>query len=434
MGFERAVAENTGRPPYHPSDLVALFLWGFLNQTTSSRRLEKACSTNVEVIWLLRKMRPDHWTISTFRRANSKAIRMLFRQFNAWCRGEELFGAELIAVDGSKFRAVNSKDRNFTRTKAQKRLKRIDDAFDRYLEEIEKNDREEQQPEIKIDRKELEEKIERLKNRRAEIVEIIKKLDESGEDQVSFTDPESRSMKTGGAFNVCYNGQIAVDDKHGLITTAIVTNAPNDLQQLARTAIEAKELLQVDDLSVVADKGYSDAEELKSCEEAGIVAYVRKIENSKNEKLDLFTKYDFEYDPDTDTYRCPAGSTLSFAFYENRESGRVRSYRTKDCRSCPIRSQCTSANERRIRRSEGEVYIQRADQRARARPEMMQARKELAEHPFGTMKRWINGGYFLLKGLDGVNAEFSLAAISFNLKRLITIFGVEELTRRLRTA
>jgi transposase len=433
MGFSKAIAENTGRPPYHPADLVALYLWGFLNRVISSRNLEKACKTNVEVMWLLRKLRPDFWTISMFRRENQRAIRKLFRQFNQWCRGEGLFGGELAGVDGSKFRAVNSKDRNFTRTKVKRRLDEIDRAFEKYLDEIEQNDREEK-PETKVDREELEKKIERLRNRRSEIVEVVKKMDETGEDQVSLTDPESRSMKTGGSFNVCYNAQISVDAKHGLIMTTDVTNAPNDLQQLSNTAIEAKEFLQVESLELVADSGYSDSDELKKCEEAGIEPYVRRIKNSMNEKKGLFTKYDFTYDAETDQYHCPNGATLKFSHLEKRENRLVKCYITPACRDCGIREQCTTGKERRIRRSVDEDLIERADRRARARPEIMARRKELVEHPFGTMKRWINGGYFLLKGLDGVKAEFDLAAMSFNIKRIITILGVEEFTARLRAA
>ena len=431
MGFTRAVAHNTGRPPYHPADLVALFLWGFLNGVTSSRKLEKACRSNVEVMWLLQKLRPDHWTIAAFLRSNPAAIRSLFRQFNAWCRDEGLFGAELIAVDGSKFRAVNSKDRNFTRTKVGRRLDQIDRAIDEYLNEIERNDRAEDEVDQPIDQEELAKKIERLRERRAEIVGIVKEMDESGEDQVSLTDSESRSMKTSSGFNVCYNGQIAVDSKHGLIVTTNVTNAPNDLQQLSSTAIEAKELLGVETLNVVADSGYSDADELKACEEAGLEPYVGRIKNSQNQKKGMFTKYDFLYDPKTDTYRCPNGETLEHCSDETRRGKTVKSYRTSACRTCGIRQLCTTGSERRIRRSIDEDVIVRADRRALARPEVMARRKELAEHPFGAMKRWINGGYFLRRGLENVRAEFDLAAMAFNMKRIITILGVEGATARL---
>lgn len=436
LGFDKAIARSTGRPPYHPADMVGLILWGYLNGVTSSRRLEKACKSNIEVMWLLGKLAPDFWSIAAFQRTNTGAIRALFRQFARWCQQEDLFGGELVAVDGSKFRAVNSKDRNFTKKKTEHRLREIDRAIDRYLDTLAENDQNEEKAQTpRIDKEVLEEKIQRLRDRRSEILAMVEQMKQEGQDQVSLTDPESRSMKTGGGFNVCYNAQIAVDSKHGLIVTGDVTNAPNDLQQLSATAIEAKKILEVETLEVVADSGYSNASELAKCEAEGIEPYVGKVKSSPNAKKGLFTKYEFRYDPGTDTYTCPAEQVLHFSHQENRaRNKKVRCYTTRACRECPIKSRCTTGKERRIRRSIDEDAITRADRRALAKPEVMKRRKELAEHPFGGIKRWINGGYFLRKGLVNVRAEFDLAALAFNMKRVISILGPEEFLRRLNPA
>ncbi len=346
LGFQKAQLAPTGRPPYHPGDLLKLYIYGYLNRARSSRGLEKEAHRNVEVIWLLRKLRPDFKTIADFRKDNTKAFKQVFRQFILLCRELDLFGGELIAIDGSKFKAVNSKHRNFTKKKLKKALKHIDAKIEQYLEELDRADEEEadvQKPRAK----ELKEKIEQLRRRKDSYNKLKEDLETSGESQVSLTDPDSRSMPKSPKVDVGYNVQAAVDDKHKLIVEQDATNAVTDDDQLSRTAIQAKEAMGVDHVKVVADMGYYHGDEIKACEKAGIEPYVSKPLTSANRKLGLYGKEKFTYDPQRDCYRCPAGQELTYRF-DTFELGRhIRYYTTTACRSCQIKAQCTRNKESR---------------------------------------------------------------------------------------
>jgi transposase len=428
LGFERATAAETGRPGYDPGDLLGLYIYGYLNGICSSRKLEREAQRNVELMWLLRRLRPDHKTIAEFRRHNGKAIRKLFREFTLLCKKLDLFGAELVAIDGSKFRAVNAKKRNYSRKMLEEIMKSIDEKIARYLDTV---DRADTSDDVKSGSGDASpDKLAKLNERAAEVRAMLSALDASGESQISLTDPESRAMKLRSGTDVCYNAQTAVDAKHNLIVAIEVTNEATDRNWLSPMAIDAKETLGVESLSVVADKGYSSAREVEACDEANIKAYVPKPETSANKALGLFTKNDFTFVSDRDVYICPAGKELTFR-HESTEKGRdVRYYRTYECRSCPIRRQCTRNSEsRRISRTANEHVLEEMNRRVAANPELMRRRKAIVEHLFGTIKRWMNQSYFLMRRLDNVRTEFSLSALAYNLKRVLNIMSVPDLIR-----
>lgn len=429
LGFERAVARETGRPPYHPGVLLKLYIYGYLNHFRSSRRLEKEANRNVELMWLLRKLAPDFKTIADFRRNNGRAIREVCRQFTLLCRQLGMFGGELVAIDGSKFKAVNSRSKNFTRRKLKRLVERIDEKIERYLQELDEND--EQEPNIyKPTAEELREKIEALKKHREEHEALQQQLEERGDRQISLTDPDARSMPVGKGrgTEVAYNVQVSVDAKHKLIVDHEVTNKATDLGQLSPMALRAKEVLQVETLEVVADMGYYDGKHIKACLEEGITPYIPKANTSANSRLGLYGKRDFRYDADNDCYWCPAGEALNFRF-QTTELGRdIRYYATSACRGCELRPRCTrSKGGRRITRWVDEALLDEMARRVRAEPEKVKRRKAIAEHPFGTIKHGMNQGYFLTRGLANVRCEMSLTVLAYNIKRVINILGAQKM-------
>jgi transposase len=427
LGFARAQAAVTGRPAYDPRDVLKLYIYGYLNRIRSSRKLERETHRHVELIWLLRKLRPDFKTIADFRNNHTNALQALFREFVLLCRQLDLFGAELLAIDGSKFKAVNSKPKNFTKVKLEKTLQDIDEKVAKYLSDLDASDREEasvHQP----TREELQQKIERLQERQKRYHEFVQEITASGETQLSLTDPESRSMPKSPKVDVGYNVQVAVDRKHKLLVAQDVTNAITDDDQLSPMAMRAKETLGVERIRAVADMGYSHGHEIKACEEAGIEAYVPKPSTSANTKLGLFGKERFTYDPVKDCYRCPRAEELTFRF-ETTELGRhIRYDATGACRRCPLQERCTRNKDgRRMTRWVDEHLLERMEERLKATPAIMQERKPLVEHPFGTIKHANDQGYFLMKGLKNVRAEFSLSCLADHLTRVINILGVPPL-------
>ena len=426
LGFERATAAETGRPGYNPADLLKLYVYGYLNGICSSRKLERETNRNVEVMWLLRRLVPDFKTIAEFRRRNTKALRALFREFTLLCKRLELFGAELVAIDGSKFRAFNSKRRNYTRPMLDEILRATDERIARYLERTEAADIAEQQ--AASESVNHAEELKRLKERAGEVRSMLAELDCTGQTQISLTDPDSRAMKVRIGTDICYNAQTAVDDKHKLIVAVEVTNEPTDRNWLSPMAIEAKTVMGAETLAVVADKGYSSAREVEACVNANITPYLPKPETSANKALGLFTKDDFHYDGERDLYVCPAGEELTFRHASHEKGRDVRYYRTYVCGRCALRPQCTrNSQSRRISRSANEHVLEEMNARVAANPEILRKRKAIVEHPFGTIKRWMNQLYFLMRGLGNVRAEFSLSALAYDLKRVLTIVGVPAL-------
>lgn len=428
LGFARATPAATGRPGYDPADLLKLYVYGYLNRVRSSRLLEREAARNVEVMWLLGRLAPDFKTIADFRRDNLEAIKAVCREFTLLCRRLDLFGGELVAIDGSKFRADNSRKRNFNPPRLGRIIKALDERMTSYLVEMERQDAAEPST-TRGSAEELRAKIEQLKGRRQFHEEIAKRLRESGTQEISLTDPDSRLMTVGQGLDVCYNVQTAVDSRHKLIVHHEVTNAHTDEGCLVEMATTARDVLEVETLEAVADKGYYAGEEIKRCEEQGIVTFIPKVRVVPRLKNQLFTKDDFRYDPATDTYMCPEGAQLTHRFTTPERNGvKQRYYRTTACKTCVARPVCTESNRgRTIKRLMDEDVLERMADRLKAHPEKMRLRSQLVEHPFGTMKRGMNQGYFLLRGLRKVAAEMSLTVLCYNLKRALKIVGVEGL-------
>ena len=427
LGFRHAVLQETGRPPYHPADLLKLYVYGYLNRIRSSRQLEREAGRNLELMWLLKRLTPDFKTIADFRRDNRHAIRDLCRQFTLFCRQLDLFGGELVAIDGSKFKAQNAKGRNVTQRKLKRQIQDLEKKIDEYLEQLDQADEEEKDWPENPNAEQLREKIEAMQQRQAELRKVEEQMKERGQSQISLTDPDSRAMPVGGgeATLVGYNVQLSVDAKHKLIVDHDVTHEVTDLGLLSRMAKSAKQALGVDEMDVVADRGYYDGQEVKACLEEHITPYIPKANTSANRKRGLFTKEDFRYDPDQDCYGCPAGQALTIRFQTVEQEREIRYYATRACRECALKANCTGNQRgRRITRWVDEHLLETMQARVQAEPEKVGLRKQLAEHPFGTIKRPWNQGYFLTRGLENVRAEMSLTILAYNFKRVIKILGV----------
>jgi len=427
LGFPRVIPATEGRPGYPPAVLLKLYLYGYLNRVRSSRMLEREAQRNLELLWLLGKLTPDHKTIADFRKDNLAALRQVCREFTELCKALELFGGELVAIDGSKFLAVNSRQRNFSQAKLTRALQNLDEKIARYLTELDQQDAQEANV-TPVTADDLKVKIDHLRTRQAHYQTLQHQLEQSGQTQLSLTDPDSRSMPCGQGTVVAYNVQTAVDSKHKLIVAHEVTNAVTDQDQLAPMAQAAKETLGVANLDATADKGYYDGQAIKDCLAQGITPYVPKPHTSVNQQRGLYTKDDFRYDLDQDRYRCPQGAELDFRFATVENGRAMRYYATTACRTCAARALCTSnKGGRRITRWADEHLLDEMAERVKAHPEIVGQRKALSEHPFGTLKRAMGQGYFLMKGLLKVNTEMSLTVLAYNLKRALNLLGVTKL-------
>jgi transposase len=427
LGFQRAVPAETGRPGYNPGDLLRLYLYGYLHRIRSSRRLAQETRRNVELMWLLRRLTPDFKTIADFRRDHPEALKGVGREFILLCRRLELFGGELLAIDGSKFRAVNARDRSYTPARLATLQREIDRTVARYLRELERQD------EAEVDTEgpsaeTLREQIAALEQRRARYDTLQQELQASGATAVSLTDPDSRPMMAGARIEVCYNVQTAVDAKHKLIVAETVTNAAGDRDQLSPLATAAQEILHAPAPVVVADQGYYHGAEIKTCLDAGLTPLVPRPLTSANAALGLYTKDDFVYDRARDVYRCPAGETLTYRTTTVELGRTIKNYRTSACGRCALKPRCTRNSEgRKLTRWVHEDLLENMAAHLRRAPNLFRQRKALAEHPFGTMKRGMDQGYFLLKGLRKVRGEFSLTVLAYNLKRVLNLLGVPRL-------
>jgi len=427
LGF-KTIPEETGRPSYHPSTMLKLYIYGYLNRIQSSRRLEKETNRNVELMWLLNRLAPDFKTIADFRKDNTKAIRKVCREFVLICRKLNLFAESLVAIDGSKFKAVNNSNKNFTQGKVKSRLAQIETSIDRYLKQIASADRydtrtaKDKQVRLKDKIKKLEEEIDTLNKIKSELPNIPDK-------QISLTDPDARSMSTSGRgkATVGYNVQSAVDTKHHIIIAHEVTNEGYDRTQLANMSKKAKEILAVDELTAVADRGYYSGTEIKDCEDANIKTYLPKPQTSGNLKKGLFTKRDFIYKPEDDEYKCPAGEQAIYRCSKQERGKVLKSYWSSECIRCSIKPQCTISKYRRIDRWEHEAILDEVESRLEREPEMMKVRRSTVEHPFGTLKMWMGYTHFQMKTLKRVSAEMSLHVLAYNLKRVMNILGTKEL-------
>jgi transposase len=434
LGFDGVAPEATGRPSYHPSVLLKLYIYGYLHRVQSSRRLEREAGHNVEVMWLVGRLIPDHKTIADFRKDNGTAIRKVCARFIALCRTIGLLTQASVAIDGSKFKAVNNRDRNFTRAKMERRLAQIEASVARYLQQLDTTDRQEPSEALKTKTSRLKEKIEKLK-KQMQRLEILKvEMLATPDQQISLTDPDARSMATSGRGSgvVGYNVQIAVEAKHHLIVTHDVTNEGSDRSQLFHVAKETRATLDVDKLNAVADRGYFDSEEILACENAGISVTLPKPMTSNSKAQGRFGKQDFRYLAEEDVYICPAGEKLAYR-YTTEENGLVlRRYWTNACQSCAIKQSCTTGKERRIARWEHEHVLEAVQRRLDEHPEKMRLRRETVEHPFGTIKARMGATHFLMKTLPKVATERALHVLAYNLTRVMNIIGVQPLMAAMR--
>ena len=426
-GFANVEPKETGRPGYAPSDLLKLYIYGYLNRVRSSRRLEAETHRNIELIWLLRHLKPDFKTIADFRSQNCRAFRQVFRRFVLLCRELDLFGRELLAVDGTRIKAVNNKDRNFTRASLAKFIKATDAALDDYLQRLDNGDTAERGT-AGSRVKNLAEKIAALQKRRERYTSMLAELHRTGESQISLTDPDSRAMAAHTRIAVGYNAQIAVDTKHKLIVEQQVTNQVVDMGLLTETAAAAKEVLGVERIAAVADKGYLKIEDIEACEKAGIDPYVPRPQRGPSVRDGLFRKDEFSYNPDSDSFLCPAGQVLQpYSSSLQRGLQKINYANKAACPDCPIRSRCTRGKFRYVSRLENEAVLDRMDARMAQHPDVFKQRRETVEHPFGSIKQWMNQGAFLMRRLRKVRAEFSLTALAYNLRRVLNIVAFPRL-------
>jgi transposase len=430
LGFEGAIPADTGRPAYHPSVLLKIYIYGYLNRIQSSRRLEREAQRNIELMWLTGRLMPDFKTIANFRKDNSKATRGVCRQFVVLCQQLGLFGEHLVAIDGSKFKAVNNRDRNLTSAKLKRRMEEIESNINRYLTALDAADRQEPTA-TEPSAVRLEEKIAKLKTQMKELQAMEIQLNESPDKQVSLTDPGARSMMTRGTGIVGYNVQTAVDTQHHLIVAHEVTNVGSDRDQLSSMAKQAREAMASGTLSVVADRGYFKSEQILACHDAGITAYVPKPMTSGAKADGRFNNDAFIYDAAKNEYICPAGEALIWHYSYVEKGLKLHRYLSSKCQGCALKSQCTPSTERRIRRWEHEAVLEEMQLRLSKAPEIMRVRKRTVEHLFGTLKQWMGAAHFLTRKLAGVSAEMSLNVLAYNMKRVMKIMGANGLMKAL---
>lgn len=429
LGFERHATARTGRPGYHPAVLLKLFIYGYLNRIPSSRRLECEAGRNVELMWLTGRLVPDHKTIADFRRQNGPAIRRACASFVELCRRIGVLKGAVVAVDGSKFKAVNNRDRNFTKGKIASRLAHLEAEVERYLEEADRIDRQETGAARTERAAHLSGRFHRVRHEIERLMAMDKALVDAPDGQISLTDPDARAMATRAQHSghVGYNVQSVVDAETHLIVTHEVTNQGHDRDLLTRMATQAKAVLQRDDMHILADKGYFSAQEILACHEAGITATVPRSDTSGARSKGHFVKADFAYEHDVDIYRCPAGQALTHRTTTEQQGLQMRRYWTNACKDCTLKSRCTTGQERRVSRWEHEHLVEASNARRRSPSAPMSVRRSTVEHPFGTIKAWTGPCHFLTRRLTGVRTEMALNVLAYNIKRMIALVGIKAL-------
>jgi transposase len=433
LGFEGAEPEVTGRPAYHPGTLLKIYIYGYLNRLQSSRRLERETQRNVELMWLTGRLSPDFKTIADFRKDNGKAIRRVCREFVVLCRSLNLFSEAIVAIDGSKFKAVNNRDKNFTDHKLKARMQQLEASIARYLADLDRADRD---PTLVTEARaeHLKQKLERVKAEMQRLKQIGKQMAAAPDGQVSLTDPDARSMATSGHRTgiVGYNVQTAVDAKTHLIVTHEVTNVGSDRSQLSPIAKQTREAMGVEKLTALADRGYFKGEEILECERAGIDALVSKPQTSNNQAKGLFDKRDFRYIPADDEYQCPAGQRAIWRFTTIEHGMTLHKYWSSACPRCPIKAQCTTGEYRRVARWEHEAVLEAMQARLYQMPQASRLRRQTVEHAFGTLKAWMGATHFLTRTLPRVSTEMSLHVLAYNLKRAMQLVGIVPLMEAMR--
>ena len=435
LGFEGVAPAATGRPAYHPGTLLKLYIYGYLNRVQSSRRLEREAQRNVELMWLTGRLAPDHKTIANFRKDNGPAIQAACSQFVVLCRELGLFTQAVAAVDGSKFKAVNTRDKNFTATKLKKRMEQVAEHIAGYLADLDTADRlEGEAAEARGVR--LKDKIDLLRAQMQALKAMEAEVAASADGQVSLTDPDARAMATSGRGSgiVGYNVQSAVEAEHHLIVAHDVVMTGSDRRQLASMSEKAKAAMGADALDVLADRGYFSGEEILACEAIGVTPFVPKPLTSGAKADGRFGKQDFSYVPEQNVYRCPAGQLLPHHMTTVEKGLTLHRYWDRaSCQACPLKPQCTPSVERRITRWEHEAVIDAMQRRMDLAPGAMRSRRKLVEHPFGTIKAWMGSTHFLMKRLKHVRTEISLHVLAYNLKRVTQILGTRTLIAAIQT-
>ncbi len=422
LGFAGIDPAQTGRPSYHPSVMLKIYIYGYLNRIQSSRRLEAEANRNVELMWLVARLNPDFKTIARFRKENGSAIRKVCSQFVELCRRMHLFADSMIAIDGSKFKAVNNCDKNFTQAKIKTRMQAVEKNIQQYLDDLEAAD-------IRLPKQSTPHQV-RLTERIAmfqaqmKVLETIEtEVQQSPDKQVSQTDPDARSMQHRGGGIVGYNVQAAVDTQHHLIVAHEVTTAGHDRTQLANMGKQAKDALDKEALTVFADKGYYKGEEVAACVANGITPIMPKCLTSGNKANGLFDKRHFVYDTNSNTYQCPAGEILIERFRTLEKGKNLIAYWSSNCKSCALKPSCTTSGQRRIKRWENEAVLDQMQTRLESMPDAMKIRRCTIEHTFGTLKHWMGASHFLMKTKAHVSTEMSLHVLAYNMKRVISIMG-----------
>ena len=436
LGFD-VEPEAMGRPGYHPGVMLRIYLYGYLNQVQSSRRLERECGRNLELIWLTGRLKPDFKTIADFRKNNGPAIRKVCQQFVALCRDIKLLDSDIVAIDGSRFKAVNAKAKNYTRGKLRQKLGEIDKAIERYLGELDRADEVFEQtgtvmPEARMER--ALRKLEHLQKEAARYRSIEKRMDETGETQVSLSDPDARSMATTPRMPrvVGYNVQTAVEAENHLIVAHEVTMQGYDRDALSMMAVAARDAMASDQIEAIADKGYYKSEEILACEEVGVAVVVPKPQTSNAGARGQFDKADFAYDAEADAYVCPAGEQLIYRFTGQQDGKAIRTYWSSNCAGCVIKEKCTNSKERRIRRWEHEDVLERVQQRLDKDPTQLAVRSMTVEHPYGTIKSWMGATHFKMRRLKNVATEMALHVLAYNMTRVMNIMSVPALIKAMK--
>jgi len=424
MGFSRVVAEEMGRPPYAPGDLLKLYVYGYMNRVRSSRGLEREATRNVEVMWLIHGLTPAFKTIADFRKDHPQAIVEVCRNFIRFCRELSLVGGELIAIDGTKIEAVASHKQVVTPKSLEKTMAALDRKIAAHLAVMDQADREEAtESAAAIDQAAVARALQQLREKREKAQQHADRLAAQGLRQLVLSEPDAKLMRTARhGHQVAYNAQTVVDAEHDLIVAFDLTNEGNDQRQLHPMAMQGKQALEVEQVIAVADAGYSNGEHGQRCEDNGITAIVPRGETVNPEGRQYFSRDRFTYDPESDTWRCPAGETL--ACREVSQTEQKKKYWSTACAGCALKAQCTKAAKRLIVRHFYEDAREAMHQRAVTNPAWMEHRRETVEHPYGTIK-WLMGyPRFLVRGLKKAKAELALAIMGYNLKRLIAILGV----------
>lgn len=426
LGFQYSETASTGRKPYDPEDMFKLYTYSYFNGIRSSRKIERECHRNIEVIWLINGLAPDFKTIADFRKNNKQAIEAAFCRFSLLCGSLGLIGREIVAIDGSKFRACNSANRYFNTGKVKRMLARYEEQAGKYLALLDRNDDEEQKnPLPKIQPTDLHKKLEHIEKRVTELNEQLAKIETEGD--IALTDPESKKMPMpNGGYDVCYNVQTAVDSKNHLVVAVDIADSPLDKDQLFPMALKAKREFGVERLQVVADRGYYSAKQFKQCAEHGITAIVPKPIHPSKTQVMQFAKEYFHYDLESDTYTCPQGAVLHHSKRRTASKTQEERYVNREaCQNCSQREKCTTGEFRAIVEKPFERFSDAVDERAKSNPQMLLLRKCLVEHPFGTVKRSFGFTYFLTRGLHSIRVESCLHFFAYNLKRVVNIMGVK---------